>query len=223
MIFPEPIDAAIFDFDETMVDLEAQHAAAFEALARSMGAEYSELPESIRLASGRRIIDDIRDMRHFFRWSEPEESLFRRRQELFDELCAASDVALLPGVERVVRELHARDIPLAIASSAVRSSIEAVLRRTNVRDCFRLIVDGSDVTHGKPDPEVYRITAEKLQVDAKRCLVFEDSQIGVLAAKRAGMHCIAVRNPHAKVRQDLSAADRILASFEVLDPAWLTA
>ena len=84
-------------------------------------------------------------------------------------------------------------------------------------DCFELIVDGSEVTHGKPHPEAYEVTARKLGVPPDACVVFEDSHVGVEAAKRAGMFCVAVRNPTARLPQDLSGADVSLDSFEDLD------
>ncbi|HEY0592242.1 MAG TPA: HAD family phosphatase, partial [Thermoanaerobaculia bacterium] len=184
---------AIFDFDETMINLEPQHDAADSALCRAMGSDYLEMPESFRHASGQRVIDHIRGMRDHFGWATPMEALARVRQAKFDEACATSEIALLPGVEAAVRELARREITLAITSSAVGSSIEAILRRLGLRDLFALIVDGTSVTHPKPHPEPYRVTAEKLRVEPSSCVVFEDSAIGVLSAKAAGMHCVAVR------------------------------
>jgi HAD superfamily hydrolase (TIGR01509 family) len=122
----------------------------------------------------------------------------------------------MPGVVEVVRALRERGITLAITSSAVRSSIEMILLRLGLRDAFALIVDGSEVTNGKPDPEAYLVTARKLGVRPEECVVIEDSHVGVLAAKRAGMYCIAVRNPHAQIYQDLSAADVVVESMTAL-------
>ena len=209
--------AAIFDFDETIIDLEPQHTAAYESLCRAMGSDYAQMPESFRTGSGRRIIDDIREMRSFFGWPRSEDELLARRLRDFDEACRTSPLVLMKGVEKTIRDLHALGIPLAIASSAVGSSIDILLRRFELSDCFELIVDGSEVEHGKPDPEAYLLTAKKLGVDAKECVVFEDSRVGVLAAKRAGAYCVAVRNPRAKEHQDLSSADLVLDSFEQLD------
>lgn len=209
-------EAVIFDFDETIIDLERQHTAAHEALCRAMGSELEQMPESFRKSSGLRIIDDIREMRAHFGWSSPEEELFAMRQRFFDEVCASAELTAMPGVVDVIRDLRGRGITLAIASSAVRSSIETILHRLGLRDAFALIVDGSEVTHGKPDPEAYLVTARKLGVAPEACVVVEDSHVGVLAAKRAGMYCIAVRNPHAQIRQDLSAADRVVGSMTEL-------
>jgi HAD superfamily hydrolase (TIGR01509 family) len=206
----------IFDFDETIIDLERQHTEAHEALCRAMDSEFAQLPESFRKSSGRRIIDDIRDMRAHFGWSASEPELFAMRQRFFDDVCANSDLIAMPGAVDVVRALQERGITLAIASSAVRSSIETILTRLGLRDAFALIVDGSEVENGKPDPDAYLVTARKLGVAPEVCVVIEDSHVGVLAAKRAGMYCIAVRNPRAQIRQDLSAADVILDSMTEL-------
>lgn len=213
--------AAIFDFDETMIDLEPQHAIADTSLCRSMGSDYMALPEEYRHASGRRVIDDIREMRAYFGWKASTEELERLRQSEFDEACATSELALLPGVEAAIRAFQRSGVTLAITSSAVGSSIDRILSRLGLRESFALLVDGSAVTHPKPHPEPYLVTAEKLGVRPDECVVFEDSRIGVLSAKAAGMYCIAVRNARARTHQDLSAADLLLDSFEALDPTVL--
>jgi len=211
------IAAAIFDFDETIINLETQHTLAHEALCRAMGSDYSRLPESFGTSSGRRIIDDVREMRAFFGWTKSEDELMVMRQRDFDDVCRTSSLELMPGAEAAIRELNALGIPLAIATSAVGSSIDILLRRFELRDFFAVLVDGSDVVHGKPDPEAYLVTAAKLGVEVGECAVFEDSHVGVVAAKRAGTYCVAVRNPRARTHQNLSAADLVLESFEQLD------
>jgi len=213
---PDPIDAFIFDFDETMIDLEPQHTAAHARLCAAMGCSYDAMPHEFRHGSGRRIIDDIREMRERFGWSRDEADLFAERQRYFDEEIASADLTLMRGVERTVRELHARGYALAVTSSAVRSAIETILRRFRLLQLFTVIVDGSEVERGKPDPEAYVVTAERLGARAAHCVVFEDSTVGVLAAKAAGMFCIAVRNPNAHIRQDLEPADLIVSSFDEL-------
>jgi HAD superfamily hydrolase (TIGR01509 family) len=206
-------DAAIFDFDETMIDLEPQHAAASEALCREMGADFYALPESFRLSSGRRILDEVRDLREHFGWTRPLAELMAIRQRHFRDACRAADLQLLPCVADVVRMLRERGLRLAIASSAVGGEIDEILRRLGIRGAFELIVDGAQVARAKPDPEAYLVAARKLGVAPERCIVFEDSHVGVVAAKRAGAYCVAVRNPRAHFAQDLSAADVVLESM----------
>jgi HAD superfamily hydrolase (TIGR01509 family) len=213
--------AALFDFDETMIDLEREHDAAHRALCRDLGCNYDDLPESFRFGSGRRIVDDITEMREFFGWTTPEDELYAMRHRHFLQALNAGEGAgatqkqkLMPGVERVVRELHALGVTLAITTSAAGDVVDLLLRRFEIRDLFALIVDGTEVKTGKPDPEGYLLTARKLGVDPRDCVVFEDSHVGVQAAKAAGMVCVAVRNPRARTRQDLSVADQVLESFE---------
>lgn len=214
---PADIRAAIFDFDETMIDLEPQHAGASEALCRAMGSDYATLPEEWRHGSGRRVIDDVRDLRAFFGWKEEVDDLFRIRQQHFNDACASSDLVLMEAVDETVRRLHARGLKLAVTSSAVRDSIEAILQRFDLLRLFDVVVDGSQVERGKPDPEAYLVTARMLDVAPQHCIVFEDSTVGVQSAKAAGMFCVAVRNPKALIRQDLDAADVVVSSFAELD------
>ena len=208
------IAAAVFDFDETIIDLERQHAEAHAALCRELGADYDTLPADILFSSGTRIIDDIRGMRAHFGWTQSEDELFERRQEHFDAICASSDLETMPGVRETIAALADMAVPLAITTSAVRSSIEVILGRLGLREAFALIIDGGDIEHGKPDPEAFLLTAWRLGVDPAECLVFEDSHFGVVAAKRAGMFCVAVPNPTAQTPQDLSAADLIVRRMD---------
>ncbi|HEX7828124.1 MAG TPA: HAD family phosphatase [Thermoanaerobaculia bacterium] len=210
------IAAVIFDFDETIIDLEPQHTGAHEALCRDQHSDYAQMPEAFRRGSGRRIVDDIRDMKAHFGWATSEDELFATRQRHFDAITETSKLHAMPGVVDAIRTLQRMNVTLAITSSAVRASIETILVRLGLRDAFALIVDGSEVARGKPDPEAYVITAKKLRVAAEECIVIEDSEVGVLAAKRAGMFCVAVRNPRALTRQNLTPADVIVDSMNEL-------
>jgi HAD superfamily hydrolase (TIGR01509 family) len=205
--------AALFDFDQTMIDLEPQHSAASAELCRVMGSDYEQLPEWIRFESGRRILDEIAEMRAIFGWTVPIDELLARRQTFFRAACESSPLVLLPCVEQVVRRLQRQELILAVTSSAVGPEIDAILRRFGLREAFATIVDGSMVTHAKPDPEAYLVTAAVLGISPRECVVFEDSRVGVLAAKAAGMYCVAIRAAHPRLAQDVSAADLVLDSF----------
>jgi beta-phosphoglucomutase len=206
--------AAIFDFDETIIDLEEQHTIASIELCRAMGNDYFEMSEGFRHGSGKRVIDDVRDLRQHFGWQQPVDELLALRQKHFDRACIDSDLNLLPGAESLIRDLHARGKTLAVTSSAVRASIEAILERFDLRRLFKLIVDGSEVSQPKPHPEPYLLTAKKLGLPPAACVVFEDSSVGVQSAKAAGMFCVGVRNLNAKTKQDLTLADLVVDSLE---------
>ncbi len=220
---PTEVDAAIFDFDETLIDLEPQHTFAYAELCRAMGSDYAEMPDAFRMGSGRRVVDDIVGMRQHFGWSPSVDDLFALRQRFFESACRTAELTLMDGAEELVTALSSQGIRLAVTSSAVREPIIEILTRFALLDRFELIVDGSEVTRGKPDPEAYVVTAAKLGARASACIVFEDSNVGVGAAKAAGMVCIAVPNPNAQVIQDVAAADLALTSLREFDPGWIAA
>lgn len=217
------IRAAIFDFDELLINLQTLHFAADRAALAALGHDYDDLPEAIRLASsGRRISELLAEMRAHFAITDSVDMLMQRRQEHF--LAALRDAPILPampGAVAAINALHAAGYPLAVTSSGIREYIALVLDRLGIADRFAVIVTGADVTHGKPHPEPYLVTAQRLGLPPATCVVFEDATVGVQAAKAAGMRCIAVPNSDALRPQDLSAADLILPSLTNFTPALL--
>jgi HAD superfamily hydrolase (TIGR01509 family) len=217
------IRAAIFDFDELLINLQTHHFAADRAAMAALGHDYDDLPEAIRFGgSGRRISELLAEMQTHFGIAESVDALMRRRQEHF--LVALRDAPVLPampGAVEAVNALYDAGYPLAVASSGIREYIALVLDRLGIADRFRVVITGADVTHGKPHPEPYLVTAARLGVPPAACVVFEDATVGVVAAKAAGMRCIAVPNPEATQPQDLSAADLILPSLTDFTPAML--
>lgn len=128
-------------------------------------------------------------------------------------------IELMPGIIELIDHVRGR-YPLGIASSTKRPRMEKTLRNgllphldaNTLDDVFGAILSGSDVVHTKPAPDIYLLAARQMDVDPKKCLVFEDSQVGVMAAQSAGMTVFAV--PHFFTEhQDHSQADRILGSL----------
>ncbi len=182
------IRAAIFDFDELLINLQAQHFAADRAAMAAHGNDYDDLPEAIRLGgSGRRISELLAEMREHFGIAEPVDALMRRRQEHF--LLALRDAPILPampGAVEAVNALYNAGYPLAVASSGIREYIVLVLDRLGIADRFRVVITGADVVHGKPHPEPYLVTAARLGVPPADCVVFEDATVGVAGRQGGG-------------------------------------
>lgn len=104
----------------------------------------------------------------------------------------------LPGAIELVRGLRRHGMPLAVASSSIQPWVEACLEKLGVLDQFDALVTGGDVVNGKPDPEIYQLTAERLGVAPGRCLAFEDAPAGISSAKAAGMTVWAVRTEYTR-------------------------
>lgn len=102
----------------------------------------------------------------------------------------------LPGALSVVTALRMSGQRLAVASSSIRPWVEACLQKIGLGSAFEALITGSEVENGKPDPEIYLLAAERLGVDPKQCLAFEDAPAGIESAKRAGMTVWAVRTEY---------------------------
>jgi HAD superfamily hydrolase (TIGR01509 family) len=121
----------------------------------------------------------------------------------------------MPGVPDVPRALAGRGVRLAIASSSSPSVIDTTLTTLGVRELFQTIVSGVEVARGKPAPDVFLKAAQRLGVAPERCVVVEDSERGVRAARAAGMRCVAV--PCGETRHhDFSEATLVLPSLPEL-------
>ena len=127
----------------------------------------------------------------------------------------------IPGAPEAVRRLGTT-YPLGLASSAHPAVIAAALRAAALTDEFRAIAASDEVPHGKPSPDVFLLAAERLHVDADRCLVVEDSLNGVLAGRAAGMFVVHVPNPAVPPAPGTAeAADVVLGSIAELPDAVL--
>ena len=122
----------------------------------------------------------------------------------------------LPGVRRFIKECHAHGMLMAVASAAVAKNVHFLVSALGLREYFREMLTGKRrVSQPKPNPEVYLKTAQKLRVKPEECVVFEDSFVGIEAAKRAGMKCVAIAStfPADDLRRE-TQADLIVPSFE---------
>ena len=135
------------------------------------------------------------------------------KEESYRRLVAAEGTSPLPGAAEWVRRLGASGWRQAIASSAPRLNVEVVLEVIGLAREFAAIVSAEDVRHGKPDPEVFLTAAERLGVPAARCIVVEDAEHGIEAARRGGMRAVGVGG----VRSDVSVASLAELALDAFD------
>ncbi len=204
--------AVIFDMDGVLIDSGAHHRAAWRALLDELGVGPAE-PDYWRLTIGRPSIEAVPLLLgRETSWAEAQR-LAARKQEHYRRL-ASEGPALVRGVAAFVAELAVRSVPRAVATSAARRDVEALLTRGGLRDRFEVVVAAEDVRRGKPDPEVYLLAARRMGVAAERCLVFEDAVVGVQAARSAGMRAIGVSTAHTESELTSAGAERAVEDFE---------
>lgn len=154
-------------------------------------------------------------------WSGPSTAEITRRmiQGVIDEVTRAGEP--LPGVRHALETVRAAGMPVGIASSSSEDLIEAVLTRLGIESYIQAICSGDREPAGKPHPAVYRKAAKSLGVPAGHCLAIEDSPNGVLAAKSAGMICIAIPDRHFAADPRMKRADLRLESLEQISASLL--
>jgi len=177
-------------------------------------------PGAQRAMMGMSSTEWSRYMHEVIELPEPPEEInaevVRRLAAIYSE-----ELPLIPGAVAAVRRVAAR-FPLGLASSSNRELIDLVLDLAGVADCFRATVSSEEVARGKPAPNVYLEAARLLELPPEDCAAVEDSENGILSARRAGMRVIAIPNPRFPPDEGvLAEADVVLRSPDELTPALL--
>ncbi len=179
--------------DGVLVDGEPLH---FEAVNELLGEEGLSISlEAYKPYMGTKT--GWADMMRDYGLSRPMEEYSARYKELILGRYRERSEAL-PGAVSLVQNLRRHGQRVAVASSSIQPWVEACLGRLGLLDEFELLVTGSDVTNGKPHPEIYLLTAERLGVSPANCLAFEDAPAGIESAKAAGMTVWAVRTEYTR-------------------------
>ena len=148
--------------------------------------------------------------------AEQLERAVHYRQDLFLRVLKTEPLPAYPGVlELIETGLASDEFEVAIATSGTLEKSRAALEAARIPYTRMVYVNGNDVTHKKPDPELFLIAAERMGLEPGRCLVIEDAPNGVQAAKAAGARCIAVTN--TTPADNLAQADMICDSLEEVD------
>ena len=134
-----------------------------------------------------------------------------KKQKYYREFLEKKPPSLLPGFKSLVKKLKKRGIKIAVASSSKNTNF--ILEKLKIKNLFDVIITGYDFKNPKPDPEIFLKTAKKLKIPPHECVVVEDSQAGVEAAKRAGMKVIGF-SPTKSKRKLLQGADKVISSFK---------
>jgi len=189
------------------VDSNPVHREAWAAYNRRFGLETTEAMQERMY--GRRNDDIVRDF--YGDGLSPEEVAARGadKEELYRQMLGDRiDEILVPGVRQFLERY--RQVSMGLASNAERENIDFLLDRAGLRGYFRAVVDGHQVRHPKPDPEIYLRTAKILNIAPVNCIVFEDSYSGVQAARAAGMRVVGVSTTYEDLPVSTITIDNFL-------------
>jgi HAD superfamily hydrolase (TIGR01509 family) len=217
MILSETLAAAkgiLFDMDGVLIDSEPVHEEAIVALSGELGDPIGDktLLFSFKGAPEKNMA--ARFLEIYPGTSLGVEDIIRRKVEIFSELFTG--VKLVPGAMEFVQASHAAGRKHGLTTSATRTTQQQAFTTFGFGPYFETIITGEDIQRGKPDPEPYLLTAERLGLSPAECVVIEDSINGVLSGKAAG--CVVIALTTTFPREDLvkAGADFIVDTFAEL-------
>ncbi len=201
--------AVIFDMDGVIVDSHPAHKKAWLKFLELQNRTVSN--EDLNFIMEGRKREEI--LRHFLGEVSDEQLhiLGHQKEQIFRE--EAVHVKVIDGLCDFLQKLAESGLRLAVASSGSSGRVNDILNSLSLKCYFQVVVTGDQVTYGKPDPAIFRLTCEYLGVQPSEVLVFEDSVSGVRAAKSAGIRCIGVASNGVIPMLLEAGADQIIADF----------
>lgn len=206
------IKAVIFDLDRVIVSTDDYHYRAWKVMADEEGIYFDKrINERLRGVSRMESLEIILEKADKEYTNEEKIQMAEKKNSLYRELLnELTPNDILPGVMKVLEDLKAKNIKIAIGSSSKNTPM--ILGKIGLKDYFDAVADGNDIKNSKPDPEVFLLAAKKLEVNSEECLVVEDADAGVEAAIAGNMKVLAVgyasSNPKADYKfKDLSLVD----------------
>lgn len=204
----EHIKAVIFDLDGVICDTAKYHYQAWKQLAVKLGIDFTqkdnERLKGVSRMESLEILLSIGGLQA--RESQKREWAKQKNEWYIKYISGMTEEDILPGVNEFMEKLCLAGVKTALGSASKNAG--KILELLKIRQHFDCVVDGTMVKRAKPDPEVFLKAAEMLGVRPEYCLVFEDAEAGVEAAKRAGMKCAGIGSTAV-----LAGADWVIEGF----------
>jgi beta-phosphoglucomutase len=201
--------AVIFDMDGVIVDSHPAHRVAWRHFLRNLGREVSDHDLDFIL-DGRKRCDILR---HFLGDLSETELLEHGKQK--DEFFQRSGLEIqpIPGITEFLGRLKRSGILTAVATSASAGRTRSTLDRLQLNDHFTATVTGNEIAEGKPDPAIYRLACQRLDIPPESVIAIEDAVSGIQAARGAGLKCFGVARGDSAGKLRSAGAIHVIESF----------
>lgn len=210
------IKGFIFDLDGVLVDTARFHFIAWRKLANSIDIDFTEEQNELLKGVGRE-----ESLRKILNWGNKEvaqetfeELMVQKNQWYLEMIDSMTKDDILPGVREFLK--NCKSINLKVALGSASRNAPKILDKVEITGFFDAVIDGNQTTKSKPDPQVFNMGAEAIQLPPKQIVVFEDSQAGVQAANDGGFVSIGIGD-----KSTLGQADKVFSGLDSLHPAEL--
>ena len=189
----------IFDFDGVLINTDVCHYYAWKTISEKLNIYFDEdINNQLRGVSRKESLQIILRRGNICLSEQEQDELLEEKNRLYCELvCQLDFTNRVKYICSVIDELHSKKIKIAVASSS--KNARNILRSMGILERFDAVIDGNDISACKPDKEVFVKASDAIGIEARKCLVVEDSWSGIEAAQRAGMKCICVKGMNCKV------------------------
>jgi HAD superfamily hydrolase (TIGR01509 family) len=203
--------AVIFDLDGVISDTNFLQSRVEENLLKKYGINlsYKEITEKYAGMSDKEFFKTVFD--DFKKKCDINEIIKEKWENIFE--LAKKGIKPMPGALKLINRLKNSGFKLAVSSASRKDFIKLVLSELKILNKFDAITSGTEVKKGKPNPEIFLLTAKKLKVNPKNCIVIEDGRLGMIAAKKARMKCIGL----VKNKKENYPADKIVSNLSQLN------
>mgnify|MGYP001156776210 CR=1 FL=1 len=206
------IKAVIFDMDGVIINSEPLHKKAYQIMFKEFNLNVSD--ELYGSFTGMATLPICEKLCAEFSLNLSPELLVKTKRKHFKNLFKNGyEFKLIDGVLKVIQHYKQNGITLVLASSASMANINMIFKKFDLDQYFKAKISGADLKASKPNPEIFEKAAKLSGHPKKECLVIEDATNGIIAAKSAGIFCIAFDGGHSK-NQDYSIADLVINKFE---------
>lgn len=205
------MQAAIFDLDGVIVDTAKYHYLAWRRLADQLGFDFTEHDnERLKGVSRVRSLEILLEIGGVHADEGARQSMATQKNAWYVKYISNLDASeILPGAADYIRIIRKGGVKTAIASASKNAPL--ILERLQITSLFDAIIDGNMVHNTKPDPEVFLLASDHLHVKPEFCVVFEDAEAGIEAARCAGMGVVGIGKPG-----QLGDADAVVAGLHQL-------
>ena len=196
------INGFIFDLDGVIVNTEEHHYKAWKEIANKLNVDFNKsLNENLKGLSRKESLKKILELNKKKISENDFVNFLIEKNQIYKSLIDGIDETnILDGVQNILKIADKNNISVAIGSSSKNAKM--ILKKLNLYNRFKIIIDGNMVTNPKPDPEVFIKAAKLMRKKIDECIVFEDAVSGIIAAERGGFKVIGVGNSNLKNRTD---------------------